>query len=42
MAPPSEIYYAQLVEGESMRTVRAGLREVVETPSVSISGNVFT
>ena len=27
----SEIYYAQLVEEESTRTVMAGLREVVET-----------
>jgi len=27
----SEIYYAQLVEEESTRTVMAGLREVIET-----------
>jgi len=26
----SEIYYAQLVEGESTRTVMAALREVIE------------
>ena len=30
----SEIYYAQLVEEESTRTVMAGLREVVETQGV--------
>jgi hypothetical protein len=29
--PTSDIYYAQLVEEESTRTVMAGLREVVET-----------
>ena len=27
----SEIYYAQLVEEESTRTVMAGVREVIET-----------
>ena len=30
----SEIYYAQLVEEESTRTVMAGLREVIETKGV--------
>jgi len=33
----SEIYYAQLVEEESTRTVMAGLREVVETRGVFCS-----
>ena len=28
----SEIYYAQLVQGESTRTVMAALREVIERP----------
>ena len=31
----SEIYYAQLVEEESTRTVMAGLREVIETKACS-------
>ena len=30
----SEIYYAQLVEEESTRTVMAGLREVIESKGV--------
>ena len=33
----SEIYYAQLVEAESTRSVMAALREVVETPGVFCS-----
>ena len=33
----SEIYYAQLVEEESTRTVMAGLREVIETQGVFCS-----
>ena len=32
----SEIYYAQLVEAESTRTVMAALREVVETEACSV------
>jgi len=32
----SEIYYAQLVEEESTRTVMAGLREVIETRGCSV------
>ena len=32
----SEIYYAQLVEEESTRTVMAALREVVETQPVLV------
>src|SRR5205823_353893 len=33
----SEIYYAQLVEEESTRTVMAGLREVIETQGLFCS-----